>query len=112
MTKQIPGQMSLFDNIEQPKTRKKCGSCAHLRHGVTGLMEYHVYMCKGFDDCISRSSDPEQAACDRYQPKGDCKTCAYRCWLHRDGKTYQGCEHYDGCGYKKREEDQNVNSHE
>ena len=104
MTKQIPGQMSLFDNIEQPKTRKKCGSCAHLRHGVAGLMEYHVYICKGFDDCISRSSDPEQTACDHYQPKGDCKTCAYRCWLHRDGKTYQGCEHYDGCSYKKREE--------
>lgn len=160
MTKQIPGQMSLFDNIEQPepvfdpddfltwcdwcayqdkakcctydeplgrscirgsgfkpakklpKTRKKCRSCAHLRHGVAGLMEYHVYICKGFDDCISRSSDPEQAACDHYQPKGDCKTCAYRCWLHRGGKTYQGCEYYGGCGYKKREEDQNVNSDE
>lgn len=83
---------------------KKCGSCAHMRRSVYGLLEYHGWACFGMPDSISRSSDPEQAACDQYLPKGDCKTCKYRCWLHWDGKAHQGCDYLgDGfCKYERR----------
>lgn len=32
-----------------------------------------------------------------------CASCIYRVWLHpKDGITKQGCEHYDGCEYTKK----------
>lgn len=37
--------------------------------------------------------------------KGDCSTCEYRTWLHRDGRVIQGCCYHggnDGCHYEPR----------
>ena len=121
MAKQIPGQMSLFDiktaenNKKPQKTAlnvKKCGSCIHMKRSTYGLMEYHGWACFGLPDCLSRSSDPQQAACEYYEPKGDCSTCHYRVWLHRDGKAYQACTYAGGgmCHYEKREEADNASN--
>ena len=108
--KQIEGQMSLFDILEPEnaeKTQKeplKCGSCIHMRRSVWGLMEYHGWACFGFG--ISYSQDPQQAACDKYEPKGECSSCKYRVWLHWDGKAHKGCDYAGGgfCKYERRED--------
>lgn len=90
-----------WKEIEKPK---KCGSCIHMRRSVYGLMEYHGWACFGFG--ISRSQDPQQTACEMYEPKGDCSTCKHKVWLHWDGKGHQGCNYAGGgfCKYERRDD--------
>lgn len=115
MTKQIPGQMSLFDIIEQPepafdpddfltwcdwcayqdkakcctydeplgrscirgsgfkpakklpKTRKKCGSCAHFHEVVSGPGDiYHGTACLK-DRPWAHFKEPDDPACEYYE---------------------------------------------
>lgn len=54
-----------------PKTRKKCGTCAHFFHYVSGLGEiYHGTAC-GKNRPWSVDKLPEDLACEQYQKRDD-----------------------------------------
>lgn len=64
MTKQIPGQMSLFNIIEPSKA---CGTCVHFFHYVSGLGEiYHGTAC-GKDRPLAVNKQPDDPACEYYE---------------------------------------------
>lgn len=68
MTKQIPGQMSLFNIIEPSKA---CGTCDHFFRYVCGLGEiYHGTAC-GKNRPWSVDKLPEDSACEQYQKRDD-----------------------------------------
>lgn len=76
MAKQIPGQLSFFDNetAENDQKRqkmvlniKKCGSCNHFFSYVSGLGEiYHGTAC-GKDRPLAVNKQPDDPACEYYE---------------------------------------------
>ena len=76
MAKQIPGQLSFFDNIKPEndenlqKMTEKCKTCATCTH-FCWVWNYdeppYRKACFGF--VISRSDDPDQEACEAYEKR-------------------------------------------
>ena len=70
MTKQIPGQMSLFGTVEPEPVnasapeRKTCATCTHFCWVWNYDEPPYRKACFGF--VISRSDDPDQEACEAY----------------------------------------------
>jgi len=66
MTRQIPGQLSFFDQLPKEKP-KACASCSHFFNYVSGLGEiYHGTAC-GKNRPFAVDKAPEDPACDDYE---------------------------------------------
>lgn len=75
MSRQIEGQMSIFDILKPENDKKlqkralKCAGCAHFHDVVSGLGDiYHDTACLK-DSPWAKFKNPEDPACKDYKPR-------------------------------------------